>query len=110
MGLDDAAHGLGPDQRRVPVEDQDGAAPSELLGRNLREGVAGPELLFLEDDGAATLQVRPDRRLGRRDDRGHVLDAGEPAGVEDEVDHGSAANWMQNLGPPGTDACTEAGG
>src|SRR5438270_2527 len=45
MGLDDAAHGLGPDQRRVPVEDQDGAAPPELLGRNLREGVAGPELL-----------------------------------------------------------------
>ena len=71
--------------------------------------MAGAELLALVDQEAASFEVRLDLRLGRRDDHRHVMDAGDLAGVQDQVDHGTTAQRLQDFRPSGAHTRTQAG-
>jgi hypothetical protein len=72
--------------------------------------VASAQLLGLEDDVAAALDVGGNRVVARGDHRDHIIDARVTARVDQEVDHGPSPEPVQDLRDAGPHAGAEAGG
>ena len=102
MGLDQFLDALGPEQRSVPRQHQDGVSGDvahRLEGRHHR--VTGPQLLGLECGGDAVGKDRGDVLGAMSDHHGDLIDTGRICGGDHPGDEWTPGDLEENLGQIG---------